>query len=134
MSKQGILDRVRVMNKHATNKIMIHIAGKKFGHFAILSHTGRKTGKVYKTPIIAEPVDGGFVIALTYGKKVDWLANVLAKGSCNLYWKEKEYTLSKPEFVDQKTGLNAFPTPLNKVLGKIGIEYFLKLSISTKKE
>ena len=122
------------MNKYTTNRIMTHIAGKKFGHFAILSHTGRKTGKVYKTPIIAEPVENGFVIALTYGKKVDWLANVLAKGSGSLYWKEKEYTLSKPEFVDQKTGLDAFPAPLNMVLGKIGIEYFLKLSISTKKE
>jgi deazaflavin-dependent oxidoreductase (nitroreductase family) len=128
MSKQAILDRVRVMNKHVTNKIMIHLAGKKFGHFAILTHTGRKTGKVYKTPIIAEPVEDGFVIALTYGKKVDWLANMLANGKCSLFWKEKEYALSKPEFVDRTTCLKAFPTPLNKVLGKIGIEYFLRLT------
>jgi deazaflavin-dependent oxidoreductase (nitroreductase family) len=128
MTKQAIRDRVRVLNKYVTNKLLIHIAGRKFGHFAILIHTGRKTGKVYRTPIIAEPVDGGFVIALTYGKKVDWLANVLAKGSCSLFWKEKEYTLFHPEFVNQMIGLNAFPTPLNKVLGKIGIEYFLRLT------
>ncbi len=131
MSKQAIRDRVRVVNKHVTNKLLIHIAGRKFGHFAILTHTGRKTGKVYKTPIIAEPVENGFVIALTYGKKVDWLANVLAKGSCSLYWKEKEYRLSRPEIVDPGTGLKAFSPPLNKVLGKIGIEYYLKLSISS---
>jgi deazaflavin-dependent oxidoreductase (nitroreductase family) len=128
MTKQAIRDQVRVLNKYITNKIMIHIAGKKFGHFAILSHTGRKSGKLYKTPIIAEPVENGFVIALTYGRKVDWLANVLAKGSCSLYWKEKEYCLSKPEFVDNRTGLKAFPPPLNKVLGNIGIKYFLRLT------
>lgn len=128
MIKQAIRDRVRVLNKYVTNKLLIHIAGRKFGHFAILIHTGRKTGKIYKTPIIAEPVENGFVIALTYGKKVDWLANVLAKGSCSLFWKEKEYPLFRPEFVNQMIGLNAFPTPLNKVLGKIGIEYFLRLT------
>ena len=129
MSKQAIRDRVRVINKHVTNKIMIHLAGKKFGHFAILSHTGRKSGKVYKTPIIAEPVENGFVIALTYGKKVDWLANVLASGGCDLYWKEKEYALFQPELVDREIGLKVFPTPFNKILGKIGIEFILKPTI-----
>jgi deazaflavin-dependent oxidoreductase (nitroreductase family) len=129
MSKQAIRNRVRVFNKYVTNKLLIHVAGKKFGHFAILTHTGRKTGKVYKTPIIAEPIDGGFMIALTYGKKVDWLANVLAGGSCSLFWKEKEYSLSKPEIVDPETGLKAFPSTLSKVLRKAGVEYFLRLSI-----
>jgi deazaflavin-dependent oxidoreductase (nitroreductase family) len=128
MSKQAVRDRVRVLNKYVTNKLLIHIAGKKFGHFAILSHTGRKTGKVYKTPIIAEPIENGYVIALTYGKKVDWLANVLAKGSCSLYWKEKEYSLSKPEIVDPETGLKAFPSKLSKMLRKTGVEHFLRLS------
>lgn len=117
------------MNKHVTNKLLIHIAGRKFGHFAILSHTGRKSGKLYKTPIIAEPINGGFVIALTYGKKVDWLSNILAKNSCGLYWKEKDYDLNKPEFIDRETGLKAFPSPLNRILKKAGIEYFLRLSI-----
>jgi deazaflavin-dependent oxidoreductase (nitroreductase family) len=129
MSKQAIRNRVRVINKHVTNKLLIHIAGRKFGHFAILTHTGRKTGKVYKTPIIAEPVDGGFVIALTYGKKVDWLANVLINGSCSLFWKAKDYELNEPEFIDQEIGLKAFPSPLSWILELVGIEHFLRLSI-----
>lgn len=44
--KQATLDRMRVINKHVTNKILIHISGKKFGHFAILSHVGRNSGKL----------------------------------------------------------------------------------------
>jgi hypothetical protein len=68
--KQAMLDRIRVINKYATNKILIHISGKKFGHFAILSHVGRKSGKLYRIPIIAEPTKNGFVIALTYGMKM----------------------------------------------------------------
>jgi deazaflavin-dependent oxidoreductase (nitroreductase family) len=127
--KQAIRDRVRVMNKYATNKLLIHIAGRSFGHFAVLTHWGRKAGRTYKIPIIAEPAGDGFVIALTYGRKVDWAANVLAKGGCTLKWKNKEYDLGDPEFIDAETGLQAFPGMLRPVLRTAGIADFLRLSI-----
>ncbi len=125
--KQAIRDRVRVFNKHVTNKLLIHIAGKNFGHFAILGHTGRKTGKRYHIPIIAEPSGQGFVIALTYGKKVDWCANVLAHGGCTLRWKNQEYTLTQPEFIDPEIALQAFPPFIRRALRAAGIEDFLRL-------
>jgi deazaflavin-dependent oxidoreductase (nitroreductase family) len=125
--KQAMLDRIRVMNKYVTNKIMIHICGRRFGHFVILSHVGRKSGRIYRIPLIAEPVEGGFVIALTYGKKVDWCANVLAKGGCSLRWKNKDYTLIHPEFIPKETGMLAFPRLIQSGLKTMGIEYFLRL-------
>ena len=128
--KQTLLDRIRVLNKYVTNKILIHICGRKFGHFAILSHTGRKSGKIYRIPIIAEPFRNGFLIALTYGKKVDWYANVKAKGGCSLFWKKKDFQLIKPEFVDKEIGLSAFPALVQSALRLAGIEYFLKLEVS----
>ena len=127
--KQALLDRIRVINKHVTNKILIHIAGKKFGHFAILSHVGRKSGKIYRIPIIAEPIKNGFVIALTYGKKVDWYENVMAKGGCSLNWKNKEYFLINPEFIDKEIGLMAFPAIFRSGLRKMGIQHYLRLEI-----
>jgi hypothetical protein len=127
--KQAFRDRVRVMNKHFTNKLMIHICGKKFGHFAILSHTERKSGKVYKIPIIAEPYLNGFVVALTYGQKVDWFANVKAKGGCGLRWKNQDFDLVKPELIDMEIGLVAFPKILRPMLRKSGTSDFLKLEI-----
>ncbi|MBN2388775.1 MAG: nitroreductase family deazaflavin-dependent oxidoreductase [Anaerolineales bacterium] len=127
--KQATLDRIRVMNKHFTNKILIKISGRKFGHFAILSHTGRKSGKRYRIPIIAEPYRNGFVIALTYGKKVDWYENVKAKGSCSIHWKKKEYRLVNPEFIDQEIGIMAFPALFRVGLKKMGIQDFLSFEI-----
>jgi hypothetical protein len=126
--KQAALDRIRVLNKNGTNRLLIHIAGKKFGHFAILIHEGRKTGKIYRIPIITEPVENGFTIALTYGRKVDWGANVLTKGGCSLLWKNKEYRLNNPEFVDKEMGLRAFPAILRTGLKTMGIQYFIRLS------
>jgi deazaflavin-dependent oxidoreductase (nitroreductase family) len=122
-------DRIRVINKHVTNKLMIHIAGKKFGHFAILSHVGRKSGKLYRIPIIAEPIENGFVIALTYGRKVDWYENVKAQGRCSLYWKKKEYSLINPEFIEKEAGVKAFPAIFRSGLRKMDIQDYLKLDI-----
>jgi len=127
--KQAVRDRVRVLNKTVINKVLIHICGKSFGHFVILSHIGRKSGKLYRIPIIAEPIDGGFVIALTYGKKVDWYANVRAQGGCSIRWKNKDYHLIDPEFIDKDAGLLAFPAILRSFLRVTGTEYFLKLVI-----
>jgi deazaflavin-dependent oxidoreductase (nitroreductase family) len=127
--KQALLDRIRVINKHVTNKLLIHIAGKRFGHFAVLGHTGRKSGKLYRIPIIAEPFQNGFVIALTYGKNVDWYKNVAAKGGCSLRWKSKDFQLVHPVFIDREIGLMAFPAPFRSGLRIMGIQYFLKLEI-----
>jgi len=127
--KQALLDRIRVINKYVTNKLLIHVAGKRFGHFAILSHVGRKSGKLYRIPIIAEPLQDGFVIALTYGKEVDWYKNIAAKGGCSLRWKNRDYRLVHPEFIDQESGLTAFPAMLRAILRKMGIQYYLRLEI-----
>jgi deazaflavin-dependent oxidoreductase (nitroreductase family) len=129
IQKQAVFDRIRVFNKNVTNKALIHIAGKRFGHFAILSHTGRKSGKLYRIPIIAEPFQGGFVIALTYGKKVDWLENVLAKGGGSLRWKNRDYPLVHPELINPELGILAFPSFVRSGLRWMGVQDYLKLEI-----
>ena len=126
--QQRLLDRIRVLNKRFTNKLLIHISGKGFGLFAILIHTGRKSGKLYQIPIIVAPVPDGFVIALTYGKKTDWYENVKTRGGCSLLWKRQEYALTDPEFIDPKLGRKAFPAPIHAGLKMMGIQYYLRLS------
>ena len=126
--QQSLLDRIRVINKRFTNKLLIHISGKDLGMFAILTHTGRKSGKLYQIPIMVVPVPDGFVIALTYGKKTDWYENVKAKGGCSLRWKRCDYALAKPEFIDPAQGLQAFPALFRLGLKSLGIQYYLRLS------
>lgn len=128
--RQAVYDRVRVLNKHVTNKLLIRIAGKRFGHFAILTHYGRKTGKAYRIPIIAEPVENGFVIALTYGRRVDWGANVLAGGECRLKWKNRDYDLVRPQFVDAEIGLRAFPGLIRAGLRTASVKDFMRLTVA----
>ncbi len=128
--RQDLLDRIRFLNKKVTNKLLIHIAGKRSGLFAILSHTGRRSGKVYRIPIIAEPVRNGFVFALTYGRNVDWYKNVAARGSCELRWKNSDYHLIQPEMISPEEGTTAFPLLIRNGLRMMQIRDYLRLQIA----
>jgi hypothetical protein len=55
------------------------------------------------------PMGDGFVIALTYGPGVDLYRNILAAGHCKLLWHGRVYAVGKPERIDVKTALPAFP-------------------------
>ncbi|BBZ32935.1 peptidase [Mycolicibacterium confluentis] len=45
-----------------------------------LEHTGRTSGKHYRTPLLVFGTRDGFVILIGYGPETDWLKNVLAGG------------------------------------------------------
>jgi deazaflavin-dependent oxidoreductase (nitroreductase family) len=47
-------------------------------------HRGRRSGRRYRTPVLAFRVDDGYVVALFYGADRDWVRNVLAAGGCTL--------------------------------------------------
>ena len=78
-----------------TNRITGLFAGWLPG-FGILTHVGRKSGKVYRTPINVFRASNGFIIALTYSSQSEWVKNVLAAGACDLKTRGKNYQLSAP--------------------------------------
>lgn len=45
---------------------------------AIVHHRGRKSGKAYRSPVVAFPTGRGFVVPMTYGRDVDWGRNLVA--------------------------------------------------------
>ncbi len=64
-------------NRVATNKVAAPFARRLPG-FAVLHHTGRRSGTAYETPLNAWREDDEVVVALTYGEDVDWLKNARA--------------------------------------------------------
>jgi hypothetical protein len=59
------------INIAVTNRITGLFAGRLPG-FGILTHVGRKSGKVYRTPINVFRVSNGFIIALTYSSQTEY--------------------------------------------------------------
>ena len=119
--------RLRTFVKHFVNPVLRNFAHSAHGPFALLRHIGRRSGKTYEIPIMVWPVEGGFVIVLTYGPQVDWLRNLQAAGQGSLRWHKQEYVFQKPEPVDTKTALSALPPFIKMVLRLRGAHEFVKL-------
>ena len=89
---------------------------------------GRKSGKVYRTPINVFRASNDFIIALTYSSQSEWVKNVLAAGGCELKTRGKKYQLSTPNVVRDPTR-RRFPIPLRVVLRIVGADEYMELSI-----
>ncbi|MFZ3371059.1 MAG: nitroreductase family deazaflavin-dependent oxidoreductase [Candidatus Sulfotelmatobacter sp.] len=111
-----------------TNRMRSLFAGWLPG-FGILTHVGRKSGKVYRTPVNVFRAPNGFVIALTYSSQCEWVKNVLAAGGCELKTRGKRYQLSAPKVVRDPTR-RRFPIPVRLVLRVVGAEEYMELSTS----
>jgi deazaflavin-dependent oxidoreductase (nitroreductase family) len=77
--------------KKTLNRVTLRAARSGRGPFSIVTSVGRKTGRVYETPIIVQPTDGGFMIELTYGDQVQWYKNVRAAGNCRVSYRGQEF-------------------------------------------
>src|SRR5437660_9023098 len=64
-------------NLAVTNRITGLFAGW-LPLFGIITHVGRKSGKVYRTPVNVFRVPNGFAVALTYSCEFEWVKNVIA--------------------------------------------------------
>ena len=111
-----------------TNRITSRFAARLPG-FGILTHVGRKSGRVYRTPVNVFRVPEGFLIALTYGRESEWVRNVIAAGGCKLETRGVQYQLSSPNVVRDPTRWR-FPIPVAIVLRIVGADEYMELSTS----
>lgn len=72
---------------------------KHLPSFAILTHRGRGSGRLYQTPINVFRRDSDYYFFLTYGSDVQWVKNVLAGGSCSIETRGRVVELIDPELV-----------------------------------
>jgi deazaflavin-dependent oxidoreductase (nitroreductase family) len=114
------------INVAVTNRITGLFAGWLSG-FGILMHVGRKSAKVYRTPVNVLRVPNGFIIALTYSGQSEWVKNVLAAGGCELKTRGKKYQLSAPNVVREPTR-RRFPIPVRVVLRIVGADEYMELA------
>src|ERR1700756_4321232 len=105
---------VAAFNLFFTNRITSRFAARLLG-FGILTHVGRKSGTVYRTPVNVFRAPQGFLIALTYGRDSEWVRNVVAAGTCQLETRCVRYQLSAPTVVHDPSR-RRFPPPVRVIL------------------
>lgn len=109
-----------VLNK-GTRPLLRHLPG-----FAVVHHRGRTSGREFQTPVNLFPVEGGFIIALTYGSHTDWVRNVLAAGGCDIETRGHTVHCVEPELYRDPERHHIRPFE-RAVLGLLDVEEFVRL-------
>src|SRR5262245_52758160 len=74
-------------------------AARRLPTFGILTHRGRKTGRMYRTPINVFQRGDEYLFFLTYGSDVQWVKNVFAARSCSIETRGQVVDLVDPELI-----------------------------------
>jgi deazaflavin-dependent oxidoreductase (nitroreductase family) len=110
-------------NRIATNRVVRHVAGRLPG-LAIVTHTGRRSGRQYRTPVNLYRPGDRYVIALVYGSDAQWVRNVRAAGACEVETRGARIHLVAPEIVRDEA---LVPAPVRPILRALRVGDFMVL-------
>jgi deazaflavin-dependent oxidoreductase (nitroreductase family) len=120
---------LRPFTTHVFNRLTRRFVHRLPG-FAIISYCGRKSGRLYRTPMNVFRDGDDYIFALTYGSDVQWVKNVLADGSAELQIGGRTVALTDPElFTDPQRKL--MPLPVRLFLGFMRVSDFLRMRPKT---
>jgi len=117
---------VAQVNKRVTNKLLVRLADRP--PFAALNHVGRSSGKAFRIPLNAFPVEGGYLFALTYGSGADWVKNVLAADGAHIEFDGREIRLDAPRLVTKAEAWPHLPAPVRAALTVLRVDEFLRMN------
>jgi len=117
---------LRRVNRVFTNPLLGTFA-RVVPPLAVVHHVGRKSGKRYKTPVVAFAHAGGFVIPMTYGRDVDWARNIVHAKGGELERLGRRHALRNPRVVDGKTAAPHLPAAVRGALVAANLPGFVLL-------
>lgn len=85
-------------NKYLTNPIQ-GLWASRVPYYALIEHTGRKSGRAYRTPVMAFVHSSQIAIVLNYGTNSDWVRNIQASGSAVVVHRGRRFQLTDPQIV-----------------------------------
>jgi deazaflavin-dependent oxidoreductase (nitroreductase family) len=91
------------LQRAVINPRQMRSAGTPGAYASVIRHHGRTSGRSYETPVGPVVADDGFVIALPYGSRTNWLQNVVASGSATIVHEGRTYAVDQPEVVPMET-------------------------------
>lgn len=78
------------------------LAGRRwFPGWAVVRHTGRKSGRSLAVPVAVVVTADLFVINLPWGAQTNWVRNVLAADGGTIRWRGADHPVDAPRVVDE---------------------------------
>jgi len=119
---------VRRVNRVFTNPIMGTFAWV-LPPLAVVHHVGRKSGRRYRTPVVAFRGSTGFVIPMTYGRDVDWARNLVRARGGELQQMGRSFKLGDPRVVDFEAAEPELPSIVRRILRAANFPGYVLLDI-----
>jgi deazaflavin-dependent oxidoreductase (nitroreductase family) len=114
------------------NLLVLLLAGTRFlPLYGVITHRGRRSGKIFRTPVVMRAIGDGFIIPMPWGETTDWYRNVRAAAECGIRWKGRDCTVVQPEVIDAATARAAFGGFERVMMTRLGIHYCLRLRLRT---
>ena len=123
----AVLGAVRRFSRTIVNPRMLKTAGAPGAYASLVINTGRRTGREYRTPVVAVPDDDGFVIALPYGTTSNWVRNVLASGTATVIKDGVAHEVDRPEITPLAAMNHHFPEKEQRSHTRVRVESCMRL-------
>jgi deazaflavin-dependent oxidoreductase (nitroreductase family) len=114
-------------NRRILNPLMLRLAGRPGSTYpAVVRHVGRRSGRPYRTPVVAQPITGGFIIPLPYGADTDWCRNVRTAGRFTIERGGETYEVDHPELIGADEAFPFLPERAAKAWRLFRIKRYLR--------
>lgn len=121
--------RIAELNRDVTNRVAIRFSGR-FPPFALVEHTGRRSGRIYRTPVMLFRAPDGYAIALTYGPSTDWVRNLLAANAATVIQGGHRILITAPRLDHGPSSRRHFPLPARAILRLLNVEDALLVTVA----
>lgn len=108
------------------NPLVLRVAGRRWMPVVgVLHHRGRRTGRLYATPLGMRPLGDCMVIPRTFGDGAAWYRNLLAAKAADISYGGRTATFDAPSIGDLSSISSAFPRYERLLFRLLGIDDFL---------
>ena len=123
----AVIRQIKRFNRGWLNPLMLHFAGGPHWYAGRMEHRGRRTGRLYATPLLVNRVPGGFALPLPYGRDVDWARNLLATGDGVLLDHGVRSRVGNTRIVPADALLPQLPLFMHRIIATYGIREFMRV-------
>lgn len=114
-------------NRVVTNPLFRPVSGF-VPLWSIVEHTGRRSGKTYRTPVSMFHTADGVAVLLPYGTDRDWVKNLAAAGGGRVKLSGRTFAVTDPRIVPTADAVGALRAPWRQLLGHAGVSHTLLLT------
>jgi deazaflavin-dependent oxidoreductase (nitroreductase family) len=102
------------------NPVALRFAGRA-GSLALVIHTGRRSGRTYRTPVRAFRRGDLVAVGANFGAASEWVKNIQGAGGCQMRLRGELLQLTRPRLL----GLQELP-PVFPRWYRLGLRYLVR--------